>query len=548
MAQTVQVPVIQEDAGRIDSARTGRLIMILIALVLYSEVAPMQYGAIAIIVPKIAPSFPAAGASITWAVTIVGVMGGVTMALLGKLGDRFGKKNVTLLCGLLFLVGALLCVLTSNWPLFLVGRGLGGASWAMTALEYGLVRDLMPRKWIPIAVGVLGTGFGIGGVVTPIIVGALTNHYTWRSVFWFLVIYMIVTTPVLWLCVPETPLRVKQRLDIIGAVLFGAGIGLSLIYVSQGSTWGWVNIGSLAYLIGGVIALVAFIAWELRTPEPMLELHLLRAPKVAIPMAAAFLVTLAISSVSIVVAYMFETPKAPLLEAGITAGIAQQQHTTPAIVAQFVKFKGDLSYANGFSVMQMALHITIWTALFGMVFGILGGYVCRQVGSRLPLIIAGACLVVASALWVPWHKTWQEQLLIGLLYGVSFGFYYAANPNLLMDAVPADRQGVSAGMLAVFGSIGTAVGTAIFTAIVSAHPLQLVANNPLTHKITTSNIPQVYTDSGYSLVYVACGVVPAALTLIIALALRTGRTPARGGEGVASLLTEAEGSAIPGAI
>ena len=57
--------VAPEDAGRIDSHRTGRLIMILVALVLYSEVAPMHIGAISIIVPKIATSFPAAGANVT---------------------------------------------------------------------------------------------------------------------------------------------------------------------------------------------------------------------------------------------------------------------------------------------------------------------------------------------------------------------------------------------------------------------------------------------------------------------------------------------------
>lgn len=527
-----RLSVLAEDAGRISASRKWRLIFILVALVLYSEVAPMQYAAVSLIVPKIAPSFPAAGASITWAVTIVGVAGGVTMALLGKLGDKLGKKKVTLLCGLLFLVGSLLCVLTSSWPLFLLGRALGGASWAMTALEYGLVRDLMPRKWIPVSVGVLGTGFGIGGVITPIIVGALTDHYTWKSVFWFLVIYMAVTTPILMVAIPETPLRVKQRFDVIGAALFGAGIGLALIYVSQGSTWGWGNIGSLAYLIGGVIALAAFVGWELRTPEPMLELSLLRAPKVAIPMALAFLLTLVISCVSIAVAYMFETPKAPVLEHEILAGAAAQNHVSVATVAQYVKFSGDLSYANGYTVMQMALHITIWTALFGVVFGVLGGWLSRRIGARILLIASGAAMVVSTALWIPWHGTWQEQLFIGIGYGVSFGLYYAANPNLLMDAVPATRQGVSAGMLAVFGSIGTAVGTAIFTAVVSAHPFQTVAFNPLTQKTVISAIPQVYTDSGYSLVYVACGVVPAALALLLALALRHGRTPTRGGEAV----------------
>ncbi|HUN37638.1 MAG TPA: MFS transporter [Trebonia sp.] len=534
--------VAPEDAGRIDPSRTGRLIMILVALVLYSEVAPMQIGAISIIVPKIATSFPSAGANVTWAVTIVGIAGGATMALLGKLGDKIGKKRVTLLSGLLFLIGALLCVLTSSWPLFLVGRALGGASWAMTAVEYGIVRDLMPRKWIPISVGVLGTGFGIGGVITPIVVGALTNHYSWRSVFWFLVIYVIVTTPVVMFAIPESPFRVKQRFDIVGAVLFGAGIGLVLLYVSEGSSWGWGVFSSLGYLIAGVVVLAAWIGWELRTPEPMMELSLLRAPKVAIPMAAAFLVTLSISALSITIAYMFETPTAAVLKGQILAGAAAQAHQPVSVMSKILSFRGDLSYANGFSVMQMALHITIWTALFGMGFGILGGWLCRKIGARLPLIISGASLLVATALWIPWHTTWQEQVFIGLLYGVCFGFYYASNPNLLMDAVPADRQGVSAGMLAVWGSIGTSVGTAIFTAIVAAHPFQTVAIGP-GGKAIVSNVPGVYTNAGYTLEYVVIGVVPAALTLLIALALRTGRTPARGGASEESLLIEATGTA-----
>jgi MFS family permease len=304
MAEQTDIPdaplaAMPEDAGRIDPSRTGRLIAILVALVLYSEVAPMQLAAVSIIVPKIATSFPGAGAGVTWSVTIVGVAGGATMALIGKLGDKIGKRNVTLISGGLFLIGALMCVLTSSWPVFLIGRALGGASWAMTAVEYGLVRDLMPRRWIPIAVGVIGTGFGIGGVVTPIIVGALTDHYSWRSVFWFMVIYMVVTTPILLACVPESPFRVKQRFDVLGAVLFGGSVGAVLVYVSEGSSWGWSNMSCLACLIGGVIGLGAFIWWEQRTPEPMMELSLLRAPKVSILMAVAFLVTLSISTVNL---------------------------------------------------------------------------------------------------------------------------------------------------------------------------------------------------------------------------------------------------------
>ena len=143
MAEQTNVPqagltALPEDAGRIDAARVGRLVVILVALVLYSEIAPMQLGMVSIIVPKIAASFPGAGAGVTWSVTIVGVAAGASLALIGKLGDLIGKKRVAVICGVLFLVGSLLCVLTSNWPLFLLGRVLGSASWAMTAVEYGL--------------------------------------------------------------------------------------------------------------------------------------------------------------------------------------------------------------------------------------------------------------------------------------------------------------------------------------------------------------------------------------------------------------------------
>jgi hypothetical protein len=92
----------------------------------------------------------------------------------------------------------------------------------------------------------------------------------------------------------------------------------------------------------------------------------------------AFLVTLAITAISIIVAYMFQTPVASQLKNQILAGAAAQNHVPVSTVAKFVTFRGDLSYANGLSVLSMALHITAWTALFGMLFGVLGGYVCQR--------------------------------------------------------------------------------------------------------------------------------------------------------------------------
>ncbi|HWG28072.1 MFS transporter, partial [Actinospica sp.] len=153
-----------EDAGRLDGASTGRLVFVLIALVAISEIIPLQNLMIGVAIPKIATGFPQAGAAITWVGTIVGVVGGATVALVGKLGDVWGKKRVVALATVFFIGGTLLCALTDNWALFLTGRGIGALATGIAAVEYGLVRDLMPRRWIPICVAVLGTGFGLSAI------------------------------------------------------------------------------------------------------------------------------------------------------------------------------------------------------------------------------------------------------------------------------------------------------------------------------------------------------------------------------------------------
>lgn len=514
-----------EDCGRLVHASRGRLIAILVMLVLFTEIVPFQIAMVSMILPQIGTAFPASGSGVTWTITILGVASGATMALIGKAADLYGKKRLLLVCGVAFILGSLLCALTSNWALFLTGRGIASVSWGMAVVNYGVVRDLFPRRWIPIAVGFIGTGIGVAAIIGPVVCGILTAHGSWRSVFWFLVVYMVVMIPLLMLIVPESPVRVRQRFDVVGAVLFGSGVGVTLIYLSQGTTWGWGRLSCLAYLIGGIILLGAFLCWEGRVPHPMMEPSLLRSRKVALVGLAAFFFTGVQSLLSIVTAYLFETPTADQLHQQILGGIAARSHTS----ARFVTFSGDISYAGGYSVLELALRISIWVAVFAMIFGPLGGYLARRVGARIPMIIGTAAVVVACALWINWHSTWQEQVSIGVLLGLGSGFFFAAWPNLIIDGVPADRQGISTGMVQVFSAVGGSVSTALLASVLAAHTLRVTIAPPGTAPVT-STVPQVYTDSGFSQTYLLLGVVPCAIALAIALGLRSGRTPARGGE------------------
>jgi len=299
--------------------------------------------------------------------------------------------------------------------------------------------------------------------------------------------------PLLALIVPESPLRTRQRFDVLGAVLFGFGIGGVLIYVSEGASWGWGSINTLGYLIGGVVLIAAFLLWESRISFPIMDLKLLRSPKVSMVMTASLVATAAATLPQYTLPqytlpqytlpYMFETPVPAALKAQILAGVSAKEHVPVSLIEKFVYFRGDINYAAGYSVFQLAWHVIIFTSVAGMIIGPLGGIMARRYGARLPLI---------------------------------------------MDAVPARVMGISAAMLAVFGSIGSSLATALATPILTSHPFQLVATPPGGKPVIT-NIPQIYTDPGYTQVYLIIGGIVGLATLLIALALRSGREPARGG-------------------
>jgi len=284
----------------------------------------------------------------------------------------------------------------------------------------------------------------------------------------------------------------------------------------------------LACLIAGVVLLVAFTLWENRISYPMMNLSLLRAPQVSMVMAVSLFATAAATLPQFILPYMFETPKASALKAQVLAGIAAKEHVPVSLVARFVSFRGDINYAAGFSVFQLAWHVIIFASASGMIFGPVGGLLARRYGARLPLLLSGLAFLASFVLWSQFHEVWQQSAIIGVLWGMGFGFFYASGPNLLMDAVPAYSMGIGAAMLAVFGSVGSSLATALATPILSSHPFQLVANPPGGKQIVM-NIPQVYTDSGFAWVYLVIGGIVGLATLVIGYTLRSGREPARGG-------------------
>ncbi|MEU6879101.1 MFS transporter [Streptomyces sp. NPDC046712] len=491
----------------------------------------MQYTMVAAAARQIAPSFPEVGADISWIAILFGLVGGVCTPVLGKMSDLWGKRRILLVCGFSFIVGTLICALTSTWALFLVGRALEAVAVAAPTVAYGLFRDVLPRRHVPTAIGIVAAGLGMTAFVAPLLGGWLLDHHSWRSLFWVMLVFATVMMALVWLFVPESKLRVHQRLDVLGAVLLAGGVGLVLLYVSKGASWGWGRPTAWAWLVGGLALLALFVLVERRVSEPVIEMDLLFSRKVLTVLVLAALGSIVIGTLGYGVPYMMQTPTALQLRASVLEQVASQaEGSLPASVLALVHitFSSPLSYALGASFLGYAIYSAVYSGGVGMLSGAGAGFWSRAVGPRIPMILAMATLTASTALFAFFpHSTWQYALFSAVA-GLGFGAFYACAPNLIVEAVPASRQGVSAGMLGTVNSLAPAVGAAVLTAFLTANPVTTTVTVPGAPPSSTT-VPGVYGDAGFRdglLFAAAC----ALLGLIVAIVMRHGRAAATGGE------------------
>ncbi|MFG1772936.1 MFS transporter [Nocardia salmonicida] len=519
------------DTGRLEGASRARIFTVLAVIVLFSEIAPMQYTIVAAALQKIAPSFPGVGANINWAIIVFGLIGAAASPLIGKMSDVWGKKRMFLICGALFVIGCVLDATTSHWGVFLFGRCLQATAIATAVIAYGLIRDLMPRKMVPLALGLTATGFGVASIAGPLLGGYLVDNHSWRAIFWVLGAFTVVMLPLVWIIVPESKLRVTERIDIVGAALLAGGAALTLIYVDKGHDWGWSKPTTLAWLIAGLVLLVLFVLVEKRATTPIMDMQLLFHPRVALVLAGALFASLQIGIVSYAIAYMSQTPPESTVVAGVQQGtLAQiQQMTGQALPIEAVQVTLDpgYTYGSGYSLLEFAVRIALLGSVITMLFGAVAGLLARRIGARLPLVVALVIFATVAVAFAVLPLTATNFLIVNSIFSIGFGMYYACMPILLVEAVPQEQQGVSMGMLGVMQSMGVAIGLAIVTAFLHSNGMTALVSVGGQAQPPTP-LPDLFGDRGYQLGFWVCAAA-SAVALTFALVMKHGRTPATGG-------------------
>jgi EmrB/QacA subfamily drug resistance transporter len=384
--------------------------------------------------PSIRVDLGADLAGTEWAVSAYTLTFAVLLLTGAALGDRFGRRRMFTAGIALFTVGSGAAALAPTIAVLVAARvvqGAGGAIFAPLAMTLLSAATRPERRG-----AVLGAWGGIGGLgaaAGPLLGGGVTVWAGWPWIFWLNVplgLGLVVLAP-RFLAESRGPHR---RIDMPGVALGSAGLlGLVWGLVEAGGA-GWTAPDVVAAMAGGALALLLFVAWELRAPAPMLPMRFfcrrafLAANVVALLMYAALFGSLFLIT--------------QLLQTGLGA--------TPL--------------EAGLRMLPMVVMPMLLTPV--------GGVLADRWGTR-PLMVAGVGLVAGGlaelALVVAPGVAYVAVLPGMAAMGAGSALFFAPVAATILGAVAPTEQGQASGVATAVRELGVVVGIAVLTSVFAAH-------------------------------------------------------------------------------
>lgn len=380
-----------------------------------------------IALPTMARDLHASDAATVWVVNSYQLA--VTICLLpaASLGETFGLKRIYGTGLVLFTIASLGCALAPTLNALVAARllqGLGGS--CMAALGGALVRVIYPRARLGQGFALIALAVAISAAAGPSIAAVILSAATWPWLFLVNVPLGIIAIP-LFLAVAPAGSRRPRRLDILGALLNAAALGLVVVGVDG---LGSLRPGiALAELLAGLGFGAALFWQQSRQATPLLPLDLLHIPLFTLSVCTAICSYAAQILAYISLPFLFQSV---MHRSAVATGLLVTPW--PLLVAVAAPIAGRLSARYPASILGSA---------------------------GMTALCAGLLLLAA----MPTHPAdWDVAWRMGVC-GVGFGFYQTPNNLTLMTAGPPDRSGAASGMVAVARTVGWSLGSALVALI-----------------------------------------------------------------------------------
>jgi len=251
------------------------LVIVTIMMVAILEVLDSTIVNIAL--PSMMPSLGASQNQITWVLTSYVVASAIILPLTGFISNRIGQKQMLIMNITGFMVSSLLCGIAHSLPEMISFRILQGAFGAsLIPLSQAILRQTFPLEQQGKAMAIWGIGIMAAPVLGPTLGGFITEHASWRWIFYINLPVCLLSLLLTFWIIPKTK-KTFQHIDSLGLILMIIGIACMQIFLDKGSEKDWFNsYFILALAVTSAFALIWFIIRSLMHPHPVIKLRIYR--------------------------------------------------------------------------------------------------------------------------------------------------------------------------------------------------------------------------------------------------------------------------------
>jgi EmrB/QacA subfamily drug resistance transporter len=400
--------------------------------------------------PSIQKDLGASISGLEWTITGYTLSFAVLLATGGRLGDIFGRRRMFLTGVVIFALSSATAGFAVNETALVLSRVVQGVGAAlMMPGTLSIITDAFPPEERGKAMGTWAGVSALALAVGPVLGGFLTEHVSWRAIFYVNIPVAVGAIIATLFAVRESrDTSVGREVDYAGVAVLTVGLTSLVLALVEGNSWGWGSTEVIALLAAAAVSLPVFVWVENRVKAPMVQFDLLSDRNFLGAVVVAMIISFAMLGVFFFLAlYMQDILGYTPLEAGV------RFLPSTLMIVGVAPVAGRLSDRFG----------PRWLIAIG-------------------LVIVAASLFSFSRIAV--DSTYLDLLPGFMLLGIGIAMTMSPMTSAAMNAVPVQKAGIASGVLSMFrmvgGSLGVAVTGAIFQGLVTSKLGSLLSGSGVT--------------------------------------------------------------------
>ncbi|HDD6707998.1 TPA: DHA2 family efflux MFS transporter permease subunit [Staphylococcus aureus] len=252
---------------------------ILAALLFGMFIAILNQTLLNVALPKINTKFNISASTGQWLMTGFMLVNGILIPITAYLFNKYSYRKLFLVALVLFTIGSLICAISMNFPIMMVGRVLQAiGAGVLMPLGSIVIITIYPPEKRGAAMGTMGIAMILAPAIGPTLSGYIVQNYHWNVMFYGMFIIGIIAILIGFVWFKLYQYTTNPKADIPGIIFSTIGFGALLYGFSEAGNKGWGSVEIETMFAIGIIFIILFVIRELRMKSPMLNLEVLKFP------------------------------------------------------------------------------------------------------------------------------------------------------------------------------------------------------------------------------------------------------------------------------